>query len=298
MKAALFQLYLTEEGRWVRFWRLVRLASTALYENNALSIAKGAAYSSLLSFFPIITTLAALLVQARAESVSRTIASFLYEVVPPGTEDVVRTLFVVHGQRPPYLVVVAVILAVWAASGAMMSLMEGFDGIYHVPSSRNFIRERGMAILLVFISFMPVLGASALIVSGTRAERLLVSWLGLSHPGRDMGPWVVLAGQILRYGVAYVSFVLVTALIYYLGPNRKQVFHSVFPGAILATFLWLIATLAFAWYVRHVADYNVLYGSVGAGLALLVWMYVLAVITLFGCEFNAVRERVSRVSRG
>ena len=297
MKAALFQLYLTEEGRWVRFWRLVRLASMALYENNALSIAKGAAYSSLLSFFPIITTLAALLVQARADAVARTIASFLYEVVPPGTEDVVRTLFVVHGQRPPYLVVVAVILAVWAASGAMMSLMEGFDGIYHVPSSRNFIRERGMAILLVFISFIPVLGASALIVSGTRAERLLVSWLGLTHPGRSMGPWVALAGQMLRYGVAYGSFVLVTAWIYYLGPNRKQVFLSVFPGAILATFLWLIATLASAWYIRHVADYNVLYGSVGAGLALLVWMYVLAVITLFGCEFNAVRERVLRGTR-
>ena len=75
-------------------------------------------------------------------------------------------------------------------------------------------------------------------------------------------------------------------------------FQSVFPGAMLATFLWLIATLAFAWYIRHVADYNVLYGSVGAGLALLVWMYVLAVITLFGCEFNAVRERILRAPRG
>jgi membrane protein len=67
----------------------------------------------------------------------------------------------------------------------------------------------------------------------------------------------------------------------------------VFPGAMLATFLWLLATAAFAWYVRHVANYNVLYGSVGAGLALLVWMYVLAVINLFGCEFNAARERAS-----
>ena len=75
-------------------------------------------------------------------------------------------------------------------------------------------------------------------------------------------------------------------------------FQSVLPGAMLATFLWLITTLAFAWYIRHVADYNVLYGSVGAGLALLVWMYVLAVITLFGCEFNAVRERMLRAPRG
>ena len=68
----------------------------------------------------------------------------------------------------------------------------------------------------------------------------------------------------------------------------------VFPGAALATLLWLLATVAFAWYVRHVANYNVLYGGVGAGLALLVWMYVLAVINLFGCEFNAARERDSQ----
>src|ERR1700742_4813513 len=139
MKATLFRLYLTEEGRWARFWRLIRLAGTALYENNSLSIAKGAAYSSLLSFFPLITTLAAFLVQARADAVARTIASFLYEVVPPGTEDVVLRLFVVHGKRPAYLLVVAVIAAVWAASGAMMSLMEGFHDIYHTPSSRGLL---------------------------------------------------------------------------------------------------------------------------------------------------------------
>lgn len=292
MDATRFRIYLTKEGLWVRFWRLIRLASVDLYKDNCLSIAKGAAYSSLLSFFPLLTTLAAVLVQARANDVARTISAFLYEVVPPGTEDVVRTLFVVHGQRPTYLLIIAVALAVWAASGALLSLMEGFDGIYHVPSSRDFIRERSMAILLVFVSFAPVLGASALIVSGSRAEQLLISWLGLVQPGGEASAMVAFLGEVLRYGVAYASFVFVTALIYYLGPNRKQSFRMVFPGAVLATFLWLIATVAFGWYVRHVGQYNVVYGSVGAGLALLVWMYFLNVITLFGCEFNAARERL------
>src|ERR1700694_5564505 len=118
--ATRFRLYLTQEGFWVRFMRLLRLASGGCYRNNCLGIAKGAAYSALLSFFPVLTTVAALLVQARADDVARTIASFLYEVVPPGSEDVVLRLFVVHGQRPVYLLVVAAVLAVWAASGAMM----------------------------------------------------------------------------------------------------------------------------------------------------------------------------------
>jgi len=86
---------------------------------------------------------------------------------------------------------------------------------------------------------------------------------------------------------------LTTALIYHVGPNRKQRFRKVVPGAVLATALWSIATLGVAWYFRHITDYNVLYGSVGAGLALLVWSYVLAVIALYGCEFNAALERNS-----
>src|SRR5438046_2715444 len=91
---------------WSRFWTPLRAAAVGTYEDNCLGIAKGAAYSGLLSFFPVLTTFAALLVQAHAESVSRTVASFLYDVVPPGTEDVVVQLFVVKGQRPAGLLVV------------------------------------------------------------------------------------------------------------------------------------------------------------------------------------------------
>jgi len=125
---------------------------------------------------------------------------------------------------------------------------------------------------------------------GRRGERELIQWLGLSHGGELRG-WIALAGQALRFVVATGAIVLVTALFYYIGPNRKQSFKQLFPGAVLTTILWLLATLGFAWYVNHVSNYNVLYGSVGAGLALLVWMYVLTVIVLFGCEFNAIREQ-------
>ena len=79
--ATRFRLYITEEGFWVRFGRLLRLAAAESYKNNCLATAKGAAYSALLSFFPVLTTMTALLVQARAEDVARTIAAFLYEVV-------------------------------------------------------------------------------------------------------------------------------------------------------------------------------------------------------------------------
>jgi membrane protein len=84
---------------------------------------------------------------------------------------------------------------------------------------------------------------------------------------------------------------------YLLGPNRPQRWRFVWPGAIVATVIWLAATQGFAWYVRDIADYNLLYGSIGAVIALLVWMYVLAAIALIGCEFNAEYERMIEAGR-
>lgn len=281
-----------QAGWAMQFWGTLRAALVATVGDNSLSIAKGAAYSSLLSFFPVLTTLAAVLVQANATDVARNIASFLYEVVPPGTEDVVLRLFVVHGERPKYVLISAIILALWAASGAIMSMLEGFRSIYRIPSGRTFLQERMMAIFLVLLTTLPIVGASALIVFGNRAEVFLMERIGLAGQDAAVQGWIELVGKALRLGLAFGAFVLVTVLLYYLGPNRKQTFGNVLPGAILATVLWVLATLVFSWYVRHISNYNVLYGSVGAGLALLVWMYVWSVITLIGCEYNATRERL------
>jgi len=286
MPASRVKPYSARRRFLARFWLTLRAASIATHQDNCLGIAKGAAYSGLLSFFPVITTLAALLVQARASDIARTIAGILYEAVPPGTEDVVERLFVVHGQRPKSLLVIATLLSALAASGAMISLMEGFRSAYHIPKGRSMLHERAIAMLLVFASALPVLGASALIVLGAREESDLIPWLG----GSAWRESLLMAGEALRYGTAFASFVLASALVYYFGPNRKQQIRNVFPGALVATLLWLLTTAGFGWYVRHITNYNLLYGSVGASLALLVWMYVLAVITLFGCEFNAARE--------
>lgn len=291
MSTPLLRFYLAEASAFSRFRVLLGSAAKALYMDGCFGVAKGAAYSALLAFFPVLTTIAAILVQNNARAVARTIARLLYDVVPPGTETVVQDLFTVRGQRPYSLLIGAVILAAWAGSGVMMSLMEGFRTIYRLPSGRDFVKERLMAMMLVFVAAFPVLGASGLIVYGNRSQRALVVWLGLATNNSDLTGWVRLVGQALNFAVAAGAIVLVLALIYYFGPNRKQRLAQVWPGALLATILWLFSTIVFGWYVRHVARYSFLYGSVGAGLALLVWSYLLALIALFGSEYNAARER-------
>lgn len=289
--SALPRLYLERPGPLMKFWGVFRQACISAYEDNCFGIAKGAAYSSLLAFFPVLASFAAILASVNAAQVVRVFSRLLFEVVPPGTQDLVRYQLTVRGQRPIWLIVVAALLSAWAASGANMSLMEGFQAAYLLPSGRPFLKQRGIALLLVFIAALPAIGSSGFIVFGARVERWMLGWAGLL-PQEEIRTSVVLLFGLLRYIIALGATVFVTALLYWIGPNRPLKFRSVWPGAFLATLLWLAATSGFAWYVRNIANYNVLYGSIGAVIALLVWMYLLAVIALLGCEYNAVRERL------
>ncbi len=281
------------------FW-LLRRAFVAAYEDNCFGIAKGAAYSFLLSLFPILTTLTSVLIQANAQAVVHVIATFVREVVPPGTEDLVLSRLRERGSRPISLPVVAIILSLWAGSGAMISLMEGFQAAYRVPSGRPFLKQRAMAIFLVLIAAFPAVGASLLIIFGDRGEAAFIHWVGIA----EISAPVELAWRTARYVVAFCTTTFVTGLLYFFGPNHRPEpewletktgsrFTRVWPGAFLSTSLWLLATAAFAWYVGHIANYNIFYGSIGTVIVLLIWLYLIACIALIGCEFNAERERIA-----
>ncbi|MGA2268371.1 MAG: YihY/virulence factor BrkB family protein [Bryobacteraceae bacterium] len=270
---------------------LLRRAVVATFDDGCFGIAKGAAYSALLSFFPVLASAAAILVQTRAQFVSRIIERALAEIVPPGTQELVVEQFRVTGSRPVTLLIVAGLISVWAASGVIKSLIEGFQAAYRVPRNRGSLRENAVAIALVLLSAAPLICATLLIVFGNQVERAVLDWLKVDPVLNPLAPTWQWLSRMARYAVAFVTTVVVAAVLYYFGPYRKQRWRYVWPGAILATTLWLLATMGFAWYVRHIGHYNVMYGSVGAGIALLVWMYLIAAIALIGCEFNAEYER-------
>ncbi len=297
-------------GLAARTYWLLRRAFIAAYEDDCFGIAKGAAYSFLVALFPILTILTSVLVHARAADIVHVIATFIMQVVPPGTEVLLRSRLLEHAGRPLPLSVVAIIVSLWAGSGAMLSLMEGFQAAYRIPSGRPFLQNRAMAIFLVFIAAIPAVIASALIIFGNRSEAAFVQWMGASPESNEIGAPVRLLWLIVRYVVAFATTTLVTGLLYYFGPNHRPVlkrrdgttasrFLHVWPGALVATILWLVTTAGFAAYVRHLANYQRFYGSLlGTVIILLFWLYLIAVIALIGCEFNAERERMEAMPLG
>jgi membrane protein len=271
---------------------LLKNTLLAALDDGCFGIAKGAAYSALLSFFPVLTSAATILVQTRADFVAHALAQFLQQIVPPGSEDIVINQFRVKGQRPLALLIFAGITSLWAASSVIKSLMEGFHAAYRIPRTRSFVHETALSIALVLLALLPIVGASVLVFFGSEIEQEVLKLLAVDPILNPVaGLWQILS-RLARYLVAFMAVSGLTASLYYYGPYRPQRWSRVWPGAILSTLLWLASTSGFAWYVQNITNYNVLYGSIGTGIALLVWMYVLAAIAILGCEFNAEYERM------
>jgi membrane protein len=110
----------------------------------------------------------------------------------------------------------------------------------------------------------------------------------LFHTNHAFGFYILLMWAIIRWIIAILTSIAVIGLIYHNAVPRTQPWHSVLPGAALATGMWFAATLFFGWYLQRYADYSVIYGSLGVGIALLVWMYLISLVILMGAEFNAM----------
>lgn len=272
--------------RWKRWLICFRNASWGAYEHGGLGYAKGAAYSALLAFFPILTTVTTLLVHANAAAVSRRIVRFLFQVAPPGVEELIRFQMAERGVKPFTLPLIASLLSIWAASGVTSSLMEAFQAAYHRPHNRGVIRQRLIAIWLVVAAILPVVAASAMMLLGVKAETWIWRILGLLENEETLRGGIRVISYLVNVSLGFGAMVLAAALLYFFGPVGPKR-RKIWPGALLAAMLWFAVTLVFTWYVRNIAAYNLLYGSIGAVIALMVWLWLLSLAAMVGCEFNA-----------
>ncbi len=271
--------------KWKRWLVCIRRASWGTYEHGGLGYAKGAAYSALLAFFPVLTTVTTLLIQANAAAVSRRIVGFLFQVSPPGIEDLIRYQMAERGAKPATLPLIAALLSIWAASGVTSSLLEAFQAAYGRPHGRGTVRQRLIAIWLVVAAILPVVGASAMMLLGVKAETWLFQLLGVLESGETARGGIRVLSYSLNVSLGFVAMVAAAAMLYWFGPVGPKG-RKIWPGAWLAATLWLALTLVFTWYVRNIASYNVLYGSIGAVMALMVWLWLLSLAAMVGCEFN------------
>jgi len=267
----------------LRFLRLLRLALWRAFQHDAFSIAKASAYSSILTFFPALLVVGSVLATSRKGApYIREISYALSRILPAGSNTATNFL---RGaaQRPVSLLITASLLTLWTASGVMISWMEGFRRCYELPKIWGLVKERMISFLLVIFALVPMTFSTLLVAFGSKIETTI-----LFYTAHEFGTYILLMWTCIRWLIATLTSIAVIALIYHHAVPRTQPWHSVIPGATLATAMWFSSTLLFGFYLQHYADYSIIYGSLGAAIALLVWMYMISLVVLVGAEFNAM----------
>ncbi|HEX3740558.1 MAG TPA: YihY/virulence factor BrkB family protein [Terriglobales bacterium] len=268
----------------LRFLHLLWKAVWRAFDHDAFAIAKASAYSSILTFFPTLLVVGSVLGNGSRtmQLYSREIAYALQRILPAGFSTVQAYLRANNG-RSVGLLLTTSLLTLWLASGVMVSWMEGFRRCYELPKIWGLVKERMIAFSLVILAGIPLAFSTILVAFGSEIETTVL--LNINH---EIGYYVLLMWKIVRWLIAILTSVAVIALIYHNAVPRTQPWHSVLPGATLATVLWFIVTMIFGWYLQNYADYSVIYGSLGVAIALLVWMYMISLVILIGAEFNAM----------
>jgi membrane protein len=264
-------------------WTNLRRATWNAFRHNAFTTAKAAAYSAILSIFPAMLVGTTLLALGPESDTLTDIRWAFYDILPPDTMNLVQSYFQINHTRSVRLVWSATAVAIFAASGFMLSLMEGFRRAYRLPRGTwNFWRERAVAFSLIPITLIPLFFATMTIVFGHQIER----WI-IDNSDHALRLYVLFLWRLVRWFIAMLTSVAVLAVIYHFGTPKTQDWRRVLPGALLATATWFLTTLLYGLYVTRFADYSFVYGSLSAVIATLVWLYMVSMSILIGAEFNA-----------
>ena len=267
----------------LRFLRLLRLSFWRAFVHDSFAIAKASAYSSIFTFFPVLVLVGSVLANWRKGApYLREISYALGSILPAGSNTALNYLKAAPKHPIGFLLTTSAI-TLWTASGVMISWMEGFRRCYELPKTWGLVKERLVALLLVIFALIPMAFATTLVAVGSKFETRLLPYLD-----PDFSAYVLLMWGGIRWVIATLTSISVIALIYHHAVPRTQPWHSVIPGAILATLLWFSVTVGFRAYLQHFGDFGTIYGSLGAGMALLVWMYMISLVVLVGAEFNAL----------
>ena len=238
----------------LRFLRLLRLALWRAFQHDAFSIAKASAYSSILTFFPALLVVGSVLATSRKGApYLREVSYALSRILPAGSSAAMNFL---RGaaQRPVSLLITASLLTLWTASGVMISWMEGFRRCYELPKVWGLVQERLISFLLVIFALVPMTFSTLLVAFGSKIEATI-----LFYTAHEFSAIILLMWTCLRWLIATLTSIAVIALIYHHAVPRTQPWHSVIPGATLATAMWFSSTLLFGFYLQHYADYSLIY---------------------------------------
>ena len=259
--------------------------------NHTLQMAAALAYYFVLSLFPALIFLSAVVTYLPVPNLFDQALNLMARFLPPDSMGLVRRVLadVITPNRGSFLSF-GLLGTLWAASGGFSAAIEALNTAYDVRDDRPFWKTRPLAIGLAFITGFLLLLALSVMIVGPRFGEWLAGRVHLSS-------LFVLLWPYIHWSIAVGFTILAVEALYFLAPNVKQRFLATLPGAVLAVGGWVGLSYLLGLYFRHFANFNKTYGTFGAAIALMTWLYWTGFAMLLGAELNAEIAKISKEGR-
>lgn len=269
----------------LRGWRDIAWRIYAEIQNDRLlAVAAGVVFYGLLALFPAITALvSSYALFAEAATIGKHLA-FAAALMPGGAYGIVEEQITRIAQSSnsglSTAFVLGLLLAIWSANAGMKAMIDALNVIYGETEERSFIRLNLLSLAMTLGGLLFLLVAIGTVI----VLPLIFAWIGL----QGFGEWAI---AMLRWPAIMIVIALGLAALYRFGPSRRAAQWTwLSVGAVAATLLWIAGSALFSWYLSNFADYNATYGSLGAGIGLMMWLWLTSIAILIGAEINAEIE--------
>ncbi|AIY84096.1 YihY/virulence factor BrkB family protein [Clostridium baratii] len=251
--------------------------------DDIFALASQLAYYLILSFFPFLIFLITLIGFSNLNNTE--VLEGLQSILPTAVfELTASTISEVINSQNTGILGISGVLAIWAAASAFRAVIKGVNKAYDVDEDRSFIKRSIIGIISVIALALTIMCTLAMLVFGDLIGEFLNRFLPFEH-------LINFIWNILRYIIIIAMMIVVFAMIYKVAPAKRIKFRSVLPGAIITTIGWLIASLAFSYYVNNFSNYSRLYGSLWAVFVLMTWLFMTSIVFILGVEINSVLEK-------
>jgi membrane protein len=271
----------------------LKRTATQFVDDNLLQWAGALTFFAVLSLFPALLTLVALLGVVGAPAIEPLIEN-ASELAPGAAREITLDALraVRDSERAGFALVVGVVAALWTASAYVGAFIPAANIVWEVEEARPIWKKLALRVALtVVLLLLLAVTAVTVVLTGPIAEAL-GSIVGLGDLAVDV--W-----QLAKWPFLALVVMTLLAILYWASPNvRHPGWRWVTPGSVLALVLWIAASVAFTFYVANFSTYNETYGSIGGVLVFFIWLWLTNIAILLGAELNAEIERTRAIERG
>jgi membrane protein len=267
------------KAAWLTIKRSLIVIYNDVYDEHLFVFAAGLSYYFVLSLFPLLVSMAALLGYVPIPHLFEGLLSLMAKLVPGDGMSLVRNIVSEVRNQHAHFLTLGLVFTIWTASSGFAAIIDGLNLVHRVRETRPVWKTRPIALGLTLLAGSLLLVAAGLMVEGT----FLGTWF-TNH--WDLNPALLTTWLYLRWGIAVTFAVLAVQLLYHFGPAFKQRFRDSMVGAIVAVQTWVGLSYLLGVYFRHFESLDKTYGPLGAAIGLYLWFYLSGFSILLGGEIN------------